>query len=85
MGRLWRVMALAQYNGYLNRFESRSFQIIRDLHCLEATLTYIDNPFGFRKDQQFFFQLKIKGLPIFNRIGTGQFGQALDTGVGEVF
>ena len=85
IGRLWRVMALAQYNGYLSRFESRSFQIIRDLHCMEATFSYVDNPFGFRQDRQFFFQLRIKGLPIFNQVGTGQFGQALDTGVGEIF
>lgn len=82
VGNLWRVIALVQYNGYLNRFESRNLQIVRDLHCLEASLTYMDNPFGFRNDRQIFFQLRIKAIPIFQRFGTGQFGQALDTSIG---
>jgi len=85
IGNLWRIIGLFQYNGYLNRFESRNLQIVRDLHCLEASLTYIDNPFGFRSDRQIFFTLRIKAFPVFQRFGTGQFGQAIDTSVGEVF
>lgn len=84
IGSLWRVIGLFQYNGYLNRFESRNVQIVRDFHCLEASLTYIDNPFGFRRDQQVFFTLRIKAFPVFQQFGTGQFGQAIDTSVGEV-
>jgi hypothetical protein len=79
------VIAILQYNGFLNRFESRNLEVIRDLHCMEAVFTYIDNPFGFRNDKQFYFQLRIKALPQARGIGTGQFGQALDTGVGEIF
>ncbi len=85
IGRLWRVNALVQYNGYLNRFESRNLQIIRDLHCLEAALTYSDNPFGYRAERQIYFQLRIKALPLFQRFGAGPFGQALDTSIGERF
>jgi hypothetical protein len=85
IARVWRVVALFQYNGYLSRFESRNLQIVRDLHCMEASLTYIDNPFGFRNDKQVFFSLRIKGLPFFQRFGVGQFGQAIDTSVGEVY
>ncbi len=81
----WRVIGLFQYNGYLNRFESRNLQIVKDLHCLEAVLTYTDNPFGFRTDRQIMFQLRIKGLPTYQRFGTGQFGQAIDTSVGQGF
>src|SRR5439155_521752 len=66
-------------------FAQQSFGGLPKRPWQSVSLNYIDNPFGFRKDRQIFFQLKIKGLPIFNRIGTGQFGQALDTGVGEVF
>jgi len=83
--RLWRVIALFQYNGFLNRFESRNLQIIHDLHCLEASITYIDNPFGFRSDRQVYFSLRLKALPRTERFGTGQFGQAIDTSLGEVF
>jgi hypothetical protein len=82
IGNLWRVVALLQYNGYLKRFESRNIQVVRDLHCLEASLTYIDNPFGYRNDRQIYFQVRIKAIPIFQRFGTGQFGQAIDTGIG---
>lgn len=81
----WRIIALTQYNGYLNRFESRNFQIVRDLHCLEASLSYIQNPYGFRNDTQIFFTLRIKGLPQTQRFGVGQFGQAIDTGIPEVY
>lgn len=85
IGNLWRVIALFQYNGFLNRFESRNLQIIRDFHCMEASLTYMENPFGFRSDRQIFFQLRIKAFPIFQRFGVGQFGQVIDTSVGEVY
>ncbi|HSV74372.1 MAG TPA: hypothetical protein VLH79_11490 [Chthonomonadales bacterium] len=82
VGSVWRVAGLFQYNGHLGRFESRNLQIVRDLHCLEASLTFMENPHGFRNDRQIFFQLRIKALPVFQRFGVGQFGQALDTGVG---
>jgi hypothetical protein len=85
IGKLWRVIGLVQYNGYLNRFESRNIQIIHDLHCMEASITYIDNPFGFRNDKQIFFNLRIKAFPLFQRFGVGQFGQAIDTSVGEIY
>lgn len=65
--------------------DASSLQVIRDLHCLEAAITYIDNPFGFRSDRQIFFQLRIKALPSYQRFGAGQFGQAIDTSVGEVY
>jgi hypothetical protein len=78
----WRFVSILQYNGYLNRFENQSLQIVRDLHCLEASFTYVSNPFGFRNDRQFYFNLRIKGLPFLDNLGGGAFGQALDTGIG---
>jgi hypothetical protein len=85
IGKLWRVIGLFQYNGYLSKFESRNLQIIRDLHCMEASITYVDNPFGFRNDKQIFFQLRIKAFPVFQKFGVGQFGQAIDTSVGDIY
>lgn len=85
IGRLWRVIALMQYNGYLNRFESRNLQILREWDCLEASLTYIDNPYGFRNDKQIFFSLRIKAFPFFQRFGVGQFGQSIDTSIGDSY
>ncbi len=85
LGSVWRAVLLMQYNGYLNRFESKNLQITRDFHCLEASITYMENPFGFRADRQIFFQLRIKAFPAFQRFGSGGFGQALDTGVGGIY
>ncbi len=85
IGRVWRVESLMQYNGYLGRFESRNLQVVRDFHCLEASFTYSENPFGYRADRQIYFQLSIKGLPMFRKYGVGPFGQALDTSVGETY
>lgn len=79
----WRILGLFQYNGYLSRFESTNLQIIKDLHCMEASFTYINNPFGYTNDKQILFSLRIKGLPTFQRFGVGQFGQAIDTGIGD--
>jgi hypothetical protein len=78
----WRAVVLTQYNGYLNRFETRNFQIIHDMHCLEASLTFIDNPYGWRAERQIMFQIRIKAFPVFQQFGTGLYGQALDTSVG---
>ncbi len=81
----WRVILLTQYNGYLSRFESRNLQIIHDMHCLEASLTFIDNPYGWRADRQVMFQIRVKAFPSFQQFGTGLYGQALDTSVGDRF
>ncbi|MBM3493299.1 MAG: hypothetical protein FJX72_03095 [Armatimonadetes bacterium] len=81
----WRAVVLTQYNGYLSRFESRNLQIIHDMHCMEASLTFIDNPYGWRADRQVMFQLRIKAFPAFQQFGTGLYGQALDTSVGGDF
>lgn len=85
IGPSWRVIALTQYNGYLGRFESRNLQIKHEWDCLEASLTYIDNPFGFRNDRQVFFTLRIKAFPFFQQFGVGQFGQAINPGVGSIY
>jgi hypothetical protein len=45
----------------------------------------MENPFGFRSDRQIFFQLRIKAFPIFQRFGIGQFGQVIDTSIGEAY
>ncbi len=79
----WRILGLFQYNGYMSRFESTNLQIIKDLHCMEASFTYINNPFGYTNDKQILFSLRIKGLPTFQRFGVGQFGQAIDTSIGD--
>lgn len=75
-----RLSFLTQYNGYLNRFESRQLLLTYDLHCAELEVRYIDNPFGFRRDTGLQFFIRLKALPGFSRFGYGQLGQPVGTG-----
>ncbi len=70
-----RLSFLTQYNGYLNRFESRQLLWVYDLHCAELEVRYIDNPFGFRRDTGLQIFIRLKALPSLSRFGFGQFGQ----------
>jgi LPS-assembly protein len=79
---LWRVRANAGYNGYTNAFDYRNIQLVRDLHCWEMTLTYVDQT-GIWQDRGIRLGFRIKAFPLFDTFGVGQFGQSLDTSVGE--
>ncbi len=74
-----RLSFLTQYNGYLNRFESRQALWVYDLHCAELEVRYIDNPFGFRRDTGLQVFLRLKALPSFSRYGYGSLGQPVGT------
>lgn len=82
VGDKWRIRANAGYNGYTSDFDYRNIQIVRDLHCWELALTYVDQS-GFWQEKGLRLNLRIKAFPIFDGFGVGQFGQALDTSVGE--
>lgn len=83
LGRLWRVRANAGYNGFTNTFDYRNVQLVRDLHCWEMALSYVDQR-GFWQERGFQLSIRIKAFPVFDRFGVGQFGQSLDTSVGDV-
>lgn len=83
VGNKWRLRAQTGYNGFTKNFDYRTFQLIRDLHCWELSLQYVDQT-GFWQEKGFRLNLRIKAFPIFDSFGVGQFGQALDTSVGEV-
>ncbi len=70
-----RISFLTQYNGYLNRLESRQALWVYDLHCAELEVRYIENPFGFRRDTGLQVFIRLKALPSFSRYGFGQLGQ----------
>lgn len=84
IGSKWRLEALAGWNGFTNEFDYRSVRITRDLHCWEASLVYVDQN-GFYREQGIRFYLRIKAFPLFENFGMGQFGQTLDTSVGQVY
>lgn len=75
-GRL-RTSILFNYNGYLQRFESRHAQFTYDLHCAEAILTILDNPIGFRAGTSINFSIRLKAFPFNTGFGTGTSGQPI--------
>ena len=79
-----RVQAIAGWNGLTNAFDYRSVRVTRDLHCWEASLTYVDQG-GFYQNQCIYFNVRIKAFPLLDDFGMGSFGQALDTSVGQVY
>lgn len=84
LGNKNRIQAVAGWNGISNSFDYRSVRLTRDLHCWEASLTYVDQG-GFYNNRGVFFNLRIKAFPMLDDFGMGSFGQALDTSVGQVY
>lgn len=80
--RNWRLSALASYNGYLKKFESRQLQAILDMHCSELIFQVTDHRVGFRSGTEFGLFLRIKALPFATPFGIGRQGQAIGTGSG---
>jgi hypothetical protein len=78
------VQAIAGWNGLTDSFDYRSFKITRDLHCWEASLIFVDQG-GFYSNRGVYFNVRIKAFPQLDNFGMGNFGQALDTSVGQVY
>ena len=78
------VQAIAGWNGFTNTFDYRGLSITRDLHCWEASLTFVDQG-GFYTNKGIYFNIRIKAFPLLDNFGMGNFGQALDTSVGQVY
>ncbi|MBI2843962.1 MAG: hypothetical protein HYX78_11235 [Armatimonadetes bacterium] len=83
IGEKWRLRALTGYNGFTKDFDYRHFQIVRDLHCWELSIGWVDQR-GFWQERGLRLNLRIKAIPFFDSFGVGQFGQSLDTSVGEI-
>ncbi|HUV05099.1 MAG TPA: hypothetical protein VMX94_08325 [Armatimonadota bacterium] len=84
IGRKWRLEGITSWNGITKEFDYRSFRLTRDLHCWEASLVYNDET-GFRSDRGLRLELRIKAFPGVDRFGIGQYGQAVDTSMGEYY
>jgi len=84
VGKNWRVEGITSWNGQTQRFDYKAFRLTRDLHCWEASLVYNDET-GFRNDRGLSLQFRIKAFPTADRFGIGQYGQAVDTSMGEYF
>ncbi len=83
VGRTWKLYGLLRYNGATSKFESINVQAVHEWDCLEASVTYTENPFAFRSDRQIFLTLRIKGLPFSRSFARGPAGETLGVGLGE--
>lgn len=80
----WRIEGITSWNGFSKQFDYQAFRLTRDLHCWEVSLTYNDET-GFRNDKGFSLDFRIKAFPREDRFGIGQYGQAVDTGMGQYY
>ena len=78
----WRIETIASWNSGLRAFDYRAIRLTKDLHCMEASISFIDDP-GVRNDKGIMFDIRIKGLPFIDRFGLNQYGQNVDTSMGQ--
>jgi len=81
---LTRLQLIQSYNGATKEFDYSALRVTRDLHCWEASLTYTQQK-GFTNTTGIMLNFRLKALPFYPAFGTGQYGQALDTGMGEMY
>jgi len=79
----YRARVLAGYNGVTSRFDYKGLALTRSWHDYELNLTYLDTPNGLRPGSTFNLTFRLKAFPADEPFATGQYGQALDTGIGE--
>ncbi len=79
----YRVRAIAGYNGITSRFDYKGLELTRSWHDYEFNFIYQDTPQGLRPGSSFTLSFRLKAFPAYEPFATGQYGQALDTGVGQ--
>jgi len=79
----YRVRAIAGYNGITSRLDYKGVALTRSWHDYELNLTYQDTPNGLRPGSTFNLTFRLKAFPAYEPFATGQYGQSLDTGIGE--
>ena len=79
----YRVRAIAGYNGITSRFDYKGLELTRSWHDYELNLIYQDTPEGLRPGSTFTLNFRLKAFPAYEPFAVGQYGQALDTGIGQ--
>ena len=79
----YRLRAIGGYNGITSRFDYQGLALTRSWHDYELSAIYQDTPNGLRPGSTFTLNFRLKAFPAYEPFATGQYGQALDTGIGE--
>ncbi len=85
IGRTWKAVGLLRYNGALRQFSTINYQITHEWDCMEASLTYSDNPSSYISTRQIFLTLRIKAFPFFRSFARGPAGEAMTAGTAGIF
>lgn len=79
----YRIRAIAGYNGVTSTFDYKGLALTRSWHDYELNLTYQDTLSSLRPGSSFNLTFRLKAFPAYEPFAIGQYGQALDTGIGE--
>jgi lipopolysaccharide assembly outer membrane protein LptD (OstA) len=79
----YRLRAIGGYNGITSKFDYKGLELTRSWHDYELSLTYQDTPEGLLPGSSFTLNFRLKAFPAYEPFATGQYGQALDTGIGQ--
>lgn len=77
-----RLFGNSNYNNITRRFDTNSFSLTREFHDYELTLSYVDQPFGFRSEKGVNVSIRLKAFPSPATSRGGRYGTPIDTGLG---
>ena len=80
-----RLIGNSNYNNLTRKFEFNSFAFTREFHDYEITVSYVDQPFGFRSEKGINLSLRLKAFPSPKTNQGSRNGTPVDTGLGGFF
>lgn len=79
----YRVRAIGSYNGYTKQFEYQGLALTKLWHDWETSVIYQNNTLGATPGPTFTFNINLRALPSYEPFSIGNYGQAIDTGLGS--
>ena len=79
----YRLRAIAGYNGITSAFDYKGLALTRSWHDYDLSFIYQDTLSSLRPGSSFNLTFRLKAFPAYEPFAIGQYGQALDTGIGE--
>ncbi len=80
-----RLAGNSNYNNITHKFDFNSFAFTREFHDYEVTVSYVDQPFGFRSEKGINLSLRLKAFPSPKTSQGSRYGTPMDTGLGGFF
>ena len=81
----YTIRALAGYDGLTDQITYKGLEVTRSWHDWELSGIYQSNDQNLAPGSSFYLNFRLKAFPGYEPFGVGQFGQGLDTGIGQVY